>query len=397
MNFPACRHPKTRDSAAETVRWLAAEPFRVFFITSAIFSIVAALLWPGFYAGWLHFYPAVSHARIMVECFAGAFVIGFLGTAGPRMLSAPRLTPAEFAALLSLHLTCGVFHLAGWNAWGDACFIALLAAFIAMLGGRMLRHRCDAPPPPMLLAMLGLLCGIAGATMWLRPEWHATAATYRLAGLLLYQGFLLGPVMGVGSFLLPRLLGGEFGEPATASDRRRAWLRTLLTAAALLASFAIEVAVHPASGILLRTVAVGFALTGIRWRGGEGTLARALVRWCLPLLLIGTAAPAFAYPRHVALDHLLFIGGFGLMILIVASRVLFGHSGALAGFAEKSRTARWMIALVILAALTRASAEFWPRILVSHHNYAAALWSLATVIWLVWHARRFFKKDPQPD
>lgn len=27
---------------------------------------------------------------------------------------------------------------------------------------------------------------------------------YRLAGLLLYQGFLLGPVMGVGIFLFPR-------------------------------------------------------------------------------------------------------------------------------------------------------------------------------------------------
>jgi uncharacterized protein involved in response to NO len=233
--------------------------------------------------------------------------------------------------------------------------------------------------------------------MWLRPGWHTSAATYRLAGLLLYQGFLLGPVMGVGSFLLPRLLGGDFGEPASPAERRMAWLRTLFTAAGLLGSFATEVWVHAESGILLRAATLAFAFAGIGWRRGEGTLARALVCWCVPLLLAGTAAPAFAYTRHVALDHLLFIGGFGLLCLIAASRVLFGHSGMLPGFAKKSRTARWIAALVVIAAFTRASAEFIPSILVSHHNYAAALWALAALLWLLWHSRRFFKKDPQPD
>ena len=397
MSFPACRHAKKPSATVTTLRWLATEPFRVFFLTGALFGIAAVLLWPMLYAGWLPFHPGASHARLMVECFAGAFVVGFLGTAGPRMLSAPRLTPLEFCALLALHLASGTSHLCARNAWGDALFIAMLASFIAMLAGRMLLHRFDAPPPAMLLAATGLLCGIAGATMWLRPAWHSSAATYRLAGLLLYQGFLLGPVMGVGSFLLPRLLGGEFGEPASAEERRSALLRTLFTAASLLGSFAVEVWVNAESGILLRAATAGFAFAGIPWRRGDGTLARALVWWCAPLLLIGTAAPVLAYTRHVALDHLLFIGGFGLLCLIVASRVLFGHSGTLASFSGKSRTARWIVALVVIAAFTRASAEFMPRVLVSHHIYAAALWALSVLLWLLWHARRFFKKDPQPD
>jgi len=397
MSFPACRHAKTPSAAMTTLRWLAAEPFRVFFLTGALFSIAGVALWPMLYAGWLAFYPGASHARLMVECFAGAFVLGFLGTAGPRMLSAPRLTPVEFCTLLALHLACGACHLLGRNVCGDALFIAMLGGFVAMLGGRMLLCRCDAPPPAMLLTATGLLCGIAGAVMWLRDGWHNTAVTYRLAGLLLHQGFLLGPVMGVGSFLLPRLLGGDFGEPASAAERRGAWLRTLFTVALLLGSFATEVWVHAESGVLLRAATVAFAFTGIRWQRGEGTLAGALVWWCVPLVLIGTAAPALAYTRHVALDHLIFIGGFGMLCLIAASRVLFGHSGMLPGFTKKSRTARWIVALVIIAAFTRASAEFIPGILVSHHNYAAALWALAALLWLLWHARRFFKKDPQPD
>ena len=69
MSFPACSHAKKRSAAVTALRWLAAEPFRVFFLSGAIFSIAAALLWPMLYAGWLPFHPGVTHARLMVECF----------------------------------------------------------------------------------------------------------------------------------------------------------------------------------------------------------------------------------------------------------------------------------------------------------------------------------------
>ena len=402
MSFPACRHARPQTPAQDTLRWLAAEPFRVFFLSGALFSIAGVLLWPLFYAGWLPFYPSVSHARLMIENFGGAFVIGFLGTAGPRMLAAPRLTPAELAGLFALHLGSGWCHLRMQTVWGDALFLALLIGFAVCLGARALSRRSEAMPPPMLLAALGLLCGITGTALWLDPAWHSSAATYRLAGLLLYQGLLLGPIMGVGSFLFPRLLGGEFGEPTPGPEMRRAWVRTILAAATLLVSFAVEVWWHPQTGVILRAVAVAIALSGIRWRRAAddppaGTLANALRIWCLPLTFLGVATPAFAYSRHTTLEHLLFIGGFGLLCLIVASRVLFGHSGALPEFAQKSRTARTIVALVVVAAFTRASAEFWPKIIISHHLYAAGLWAIAALVWLLWHARRFFKKDPQPD
>ena len=51
------------------------------------------------------------------------------------------------------------------------------------------------------------------------------------------------------------------------------------------------------------------------------------------------AAAGFVYDRHVGLEHLLYIGCFGLLILVVGSRVLFGHSGNLAA-AKPSRPVR---------------------------------------------------------
>ncbi len=403
MSFPACRHHKKKaPTTPGTLLWLGSEPYRLFFLSGILFSIGGVALWPLFYSGHLDLYPGTSHARLMIEAFGGAFVIGFMGTAGPRMLSAPRLKPWELGLLFSLHLGNGLCHLRGLNRWGDLLFLALLTGFALALGVRVVFFRKDLPPPAMLLAATGLMCGIAGTVIWLNPEWFAHAGVYRLAGLLLYQGFLLGPVMGVGIFLFPRLLGGNFGEPATKPDARRAFLEMTLAALALLASFGIEAWWHPMTGQLLRAAAFAFAITKVRWRlpkesPSPGTLANALRFWSLPLALTGLVAAAFLPLQHIALDHLLFVSGFGLLCLIAGSRVLFGHSGSLAGFAKHSWIARCIVSAAVLAALTRASADFLPKVMVSHYVYAAWSWAIGATLWTLWHARRFFKRDRSDD
>ena len=398
MSFPACPHRKCNRSAA-TLVWLGSEPYRLFFLSGSLFSIAGVALWPLFYSGHLAFYPGISHARMMIETFGGAFVVGFLGTAGPRMLSAPRLTPWELGVLFLLHLGNGLCHLRGLNIWGDALFLALLTSFTLALGVRVIFYRKEWPPPAMMLAGTGLFCGLTGTVLWLNPAWLGLPGIYRLAGLLLYQGFLLGPVMGVGIFLFPRLLGGNFGEPAAASDTRRSFGHMTVAAVVLLASFGIEVWMNPLAGQLLRAATFIFALTRVRWRRTKdapspGTLANALRLWCLPLAVAGLVTAAYFPLYRIALDHLLFIGGFGLLCLIAGSRVLLGHSGSLALFAKKSWIARSIVFAVVLAALTRASAEFLPRVMVSHYEYAAWSWAAGAGLWLIWQAPRFFKRDP---
>ena len=392
MSFPACRHAKRKTKpAVQSLVWLGSEPYRLFFLSGILFSIAGVAMWPLFFAGHFPFYPGVSHARVMIEAFGGAFVLGFLGTAGPRMLSAPRLKPWELATFFLLHLANGLCHLGGLTIWGDSLFLALLGGFTLSLGTRVIFFRKEWPPPAMLLAATGLVCGITGTILWLNPAWVARPEIQRLAGLLLYQGLLLGPVMGVGIFLFPRLLGGEFGEDAT-------FRRMALAAVGLLASFAVEIWIHPTAGQILRAMAFVFALAHVRWRRGKdaaspGTLANALRFCCLPLALIGLIAPVFSPLQHIALDHLLFISGFGLLCLIAGSRVLFGHSGSLELFATKSWIGRGVVFATVLAALTRSSANFMPKIMISHYEYAAWSWVAGAVLWAIWHAPRFFKKD----
>jgi uncharacterized protein involved in response to NO len=111
--FPACKHKKHKATGPrrDGLRWLASEPYRLFFFSGAVWSIIGVALWPLFYAQHLGFYPSFVHARIMIEAFGAAFVVGFLGTAGPRMATAPKLTPLELFWLFALHQACGISHL----------------------------------------------------------------------------------------------------------------------------------------------------------------------------------------------------------------------------------------------------------------------------------------------
>jgi hypothetical protein len=277
-------------------------------------------------------------------------------------------------------------------------FLALILGFTLALGVRFVFFRKELPPPPLLLAATGLICGIAGTFLWLNPQWLLTAEMRRLAGLLLYQGFLLGPVMGVGIFLFPRLLGNAFGEPEPGLETRRSWRNMSLTALVLVTSFGVEVWVDANTGLLLRAAAFVFALTNVKWLPKTsspkvGTLANALRFWCLPLALAGLIGPVFFYSRHIAVDHLLFVSGFGLLCLIAGSRVLFGHSGRVERFANRSWTARLVVFAIVLAALTRVSADFLPRVTITHYEYAAWSWVAGAALWALWHAPRFFKKD----
>ena len=66
-------------------RMVLEEPYRVFFPLGMLAGIWGVLMWPMFYAGWLKFYPGEAHTRMMIGGFMGAFVLGFLGTAFPRL------------------------------------------------------------------------------------------------------------------------------------------------------------------------------------------------------------------------------------------------------------------------------------------------------------------------
>jgi uncharacterized protein involved in response to NO len=351
--------------------------------------LVGVLLWPLFYAGAIAYFPSLIHARLMVQGFGAAFVVGFLSTAAPRFTSSNHFSIPALILLLALHSAAVLCHLGLSIRTGDLLFALFLLVLLLLLAARLLKAPHQDPPPPALsLALVGLSCGAVGAIMLALPRPISDPAYFRLAHLLLYQGLLLLPVLALAPLLVPRLLGGDFGEP----PRRRAAARAALLTLALLASFVLESFFHDRAGYALRTLAAfAYLALEIPWRRPAdapqaNTLARALP--LVPLLgFSGMVAATLFYPVRIGLEHLLYIGGLGLLMLLVSSHVVLGHADQL-DRRRRSWPLRLIVALVIVAATTRASGEIWPQIMVSHNIYAASLWAITAILWLAWQARR---------
>jgi uncharacterized protein involved in response to NO len=378
------------------IRLICQEPFRLFFPIGLLVSIAGVSLWPLLYAEQLSFHPAVSHARLMIHGFVGSFVIGFLGTAGPRMLSAPHLTPAEVIGLL-IAISGGVLaHLSNHVILGDSCFLALFAAFALMLLIRVVRLRKDTPPPGFVLVGLGLLSMIIGTSILL---WESSRGVfidpfsfaYKFPRLLAYEAFLTLPVLGIAPFLLPRFFGktSEHNFPETLApgpDWKRRMALASLVGTLLIAGWALEAAGHLRIARFQQLLVAGIwiftQIPGLFRDESSGTM-RWSARFALFCLVAGLGAAGLAPAYRIPVSHLLYISGFGLFTLTVATRVIFGHAELETSFNRRQPWLITVIALVVAATATRISAEFWPQILISHHNYAALLWILAAGIWAV--------------
>ncbi len=97
--------------------------------------------------------------------------------------------------------------------------------------------------------------------------------------------------------------------------------------------------------------------------------------------------------HRFGLLHLSLIGGFAVIAFVVATRVCYGHSGNLEQLKKPNRWFIVAVSLMLFASATRASADLWPAIRVSHYVYGALVWIAATLLWS-WHV---LPKTLQPD
>lgn len=365
------------------------EPFRWFFPMGVGMAILGVGLWPLYHFGIWENYPGFSHARLMSAGFFGAFIIGFLGTAVPRMLTAPKLRPLEVVLLAGFHLLACLFYGFGWLAYGDGAFLVTLLLLRIFLFKRFSKRE-DMPPPGIVLAMAGYSMAMGACVIFLLNSVFGLGfALHRVAQLFLYEGFVLCPILGIAPFIFPGFGGlpnrHNFPEcrSPNAAWRAKAWLAGVI-ALAIVISYFLEGLGLPWMGGGLRLAAVVYYL--IREapigfpRKTSGTLARLLQMglFCLAAWLVAVLVwPAY----RVALDHLLFIGGFSLIVVGVASRVMLGHSGQ--GHRLRSRIpVAWVILILLLLGMaSRITADFMPEVRTAHLNYAAAGWILGVGLW----------------
>ena len=390
---PSVSPDDRNDDSAETNPPWSSEPFRAFFPLGVAAAILGAAIWPLFYAGWWHSPVPLQHPRLMIFGFGVAFVTGFLGTAWPRFVEAPAMRRWELISFVLLWFAAQVAWLFNRYQAGDLLLTAQLLGLIAFL-----LHRAkigdDRPPVGLWIAFLGPAIGFF-AVFASATNLSPLGLQHPMLRLLVWQGMLLLPLMGVGTIFFPRLFPKPDSNPAGRTGGNTAiWMTALL----LIVSLLVEAAAWVRIGNGLRFVAVlwwawiacpiivrGPAPSTRAWalRVGLGSIASSfLIRAIWP-------GPGFA------MEHLLFIAGFGLTMTLVAERVTLGHADCAPGPEVKSKGWRWLACLLLIAASTRMSADLKDSLIVSHHRYAALIWIGVLVAWAV-PLLRHWRSQPTP-
>jgi uncharacterized protein involved in response to NO len=386
-----------------TLALIAREPFRVFFPAAVLVGLAGGAVWPLHFLGVLPLYPGQSHARLMAYGFFGGFIIGFLGTALPRMLSAPPLQVVETSVLLLVYAAMVSSLAAGKIVLGDGCFVALLAVFTSLLAVRVWKRR-DVPPPSFVLVALALLCAGCGAILSIRVELNEEAfVAAALQHLLVYQGFTLLPILGVGAFFLPRFFGlatrQDFPESRTPPP---GWLKKFFSALTvglvIVASFLMEAAGLVRAGPALRLAATGFYLASevpfYKMKEHQGPAAR-ILQVAFALLLAGFVSITIEPAQRISLLHLTLVGGFAVITLVVATRVVYGHSGNAERLAKPNRWLWVSVGVIFLAMTTRISGDFWPKVMASHYSYGAVGWIIGLLVWSAYVLPKVLRPDPE--
>lgn len=382
---------------------LLREPFRLLFPVALVVTLAGVALWPLLHVGWLEIYPGTMHARVMSAAFVG-FLLGFLGTALPRLLEASPLRTAELVLLLAGWLGSVAAYFLSRTATGDLLLALTLWLFVFGMLWRWVAEARDSPPPGFPVALAGLFSGGLGALAlaWRGGEWMGPV-DYWVARLLVYQGAFLIPLIGIGPFLFPRFLGlpsphrfaaGRTSEPAWWGR----FLRAALAASLVVLSFLIEAAGEPLAGMLLRAavVALYFLVEVPLYRRARvrSTLTTAL-RVAVLSSILALAWAAFDPARRLGILHLLLFSGTGLAMLAVGVRVVLGHAGRHDLLEGRIRWMQVLTGLAVLGAATRVSAEFLARIRLSHLDYAALTWAIVVVLWLWKLGRWLWVEEPE--
>ncbi|MBK1878850.1 NnrS family protein [Pelagicoccus mobilis] len=396
-------HPQQRNRPPNSFYTLAEnEPFRIFFPLGMLLGIIGIALWPLHYAGVIETYPLASHLRLMIHGFLGSFVIGFLFTAGPRLLSCPQPNGSIIEGLLIVSILQSVFAFLHPIA-ADALFLFQLSAvlFLGLVG---FKHRSDLPPPGFILGIAGLLSALVGAVLMLMTDLGKGGSLgYQLSRILLFQAFPVLPIIGIGAFFFPKLTKDKNPQdlPVSRYPSKQWLVRASYAATAAFAfgfSVYLEIKGNHQFAYLLRaaTLATYLCLETpllIRSRGDSSQRLHLIA--CSIAIVSSFAAIAFYPAQKTAWLHGFFICGLSGAIVLVATRVVFGHSGRPLLALASRKPLLWGILFLAIAASARVFADFRPDIRITHYLYAATFWLVVAAVWLSKVAPKVRFEEPE--
>lgn len=366
------------------------EPYRLFFPLGVIMLLWGALLWvPQMWSQ--ESYPVVAHRYLMINGFCSLFIAGFLMTAVPKFSNTQSAHPLEvgafsFVTFLGLFFSFNNQEALSYLASGFSG-VVLLLFFLR----RLITKKVN-PPYSFIFIFIGLIFWILSSVMCA----FQPLDTYKN---LHSQGAILAIILGVGSRLLPGILGHVeiVQSQRKLYETEKAYLKTIpFWFFILIFLFILSYFFNNFFGLLLRFLTV-FSIALSYWKLYKAPAEKTALTWSLWFscwLIVISFFISLIWPGGgIHASHSFFLGGIVLLSLLIATRVLQSH-----GIKEKkveSYKVLYVISfLIFLAGATRVSAILMPEHYLHHLGYSSITLVLAVLIWSGFYLRYVgIKKD----
>ncbi len=379
------RDNKTKDLAMNLSQFVK-EPYRFFFPLGTLLLLCGILIWlPLIWTGDI--YPVELHRYLMLNGFTGCFIGGFLMTAVPKFSQTD--SAKNFEVIIYAFITLlgvAVAHLS------DTPYIFLISSlqpiFLLSFLLRRITKRKMNPPYSFVFIFVGLfMWTISGIlSCFMDPE------SFKY---LHYEGAIACIILGVGSRLIPGILGHvEIVAAQRASyERPVSIIKTVPPQFALLVlTFLGSYFLGEEKGMPLRALVV--AIIGLfYWKLWKAPKDKTALTWCIWfsswMIALSFVLKSFWSEGLIHVGHSFFINGIALLSFLIATRVLQSH-GPQDKNLENKKVLYVFTGLVLLAAGTRVSAFLMPDHYLRHLAYASFVLTLAVVIWSYKYLRFIF-------
>jgi uncharacterized protein involved in response to NO len=353
------------------------EPYRLFFPLGIISLVAGALLWVPLL--WNHSdYPVLLHRYLMLNGFLACFIVGFLMTALPKFAGTFPAARWEVITMLVITLA-GLIPAALGKEQLVLLGSSMQPALILLFMLRRMRLRKVNPPFSFIFIFLGLLLWLGSGVGSIFFE---SAALLQLH----YEGAITSIILGVGSRLIPGILGHV--EVVQLQRQRYEQLIPLIKTIplhflVLMLVFLGSYFIPEQAGAMLRFGVVA-VIAFFYWKLTRFPQERSALTWNIWLagwlIVLSFALKAVWFDGMIHASHGLFIGGMVLLSLLVATRVLQAH-GPQDKLLENSQLLYLVAGLLLAAAATRIFAFIMPELYLSHLAYSSIMLVLAVLIW----------------
>ena len=361
-------------------------PYRLLFFLGTIFSLWGILIWlPQIFTHST--YPVLAHRYLMLNGFTASFIAGFLMTAVPRFSQTKFALNYEIISFIAVTIIGLIFSYLD-NEKVVFIFSSLQALIILIFLLTRIQKRKVNPPYSFIFIFVGLI-------LWVLSGVFSAFIDSESFKVLHYEGSIAAIILGVGSRLVPGILGHvEIVQTQRSRyENEKPFILTVPLHFFLFILFFIgSYFLKDEVGIYIRTVVV--AIIGLHyWKLHQLPKIKSALTWCIWtscwLIILSFALKAFWSTGFIHASHSFFINGILLLTFLIATRVIQSH-GPKDPRLENSKVLYIVSFLVFLASATRVSAFLMPEHYLTHLGYSSLVLALAIGVWSFKYLRFVF-------